>query len=68
MRRQRNDDDAACVHCDTHTGTDDADNWNAAGIRAFVWGNVDGRGDDIFRLTGTRDLVNEFDPGVGPHS
>ena len=51
---------------DVVTGTD-ADNWSTAEFRAFVWGNADGRGDDIFRLIGTRDLVNEFDPDVGPH-
>ena len=45
----------------------DADTWSTAEFRAFVWGNADGRGDAIFRLTGTRDLVNEFDPGVGSH-
>ena len=48
------------------SGTD-ADNWSTAEFRAFVWDNADGRGDDIFRLIGTRDLVNEFDPDVGPH-
>ena len=51
---------------DVVAGTD-ADNWSTAEFRAFVWGNADGRGDDIFRLIGTRDLVNEFDPDVGPH-
>ena len=45
----------------------DVDNWSTAEFRAFVLGNADGRGDDIFRLIGTRDLVNEFDPDVGPH-
>ena len=51
---------------DVVAGTD-ADNWSTAEFRAFVWGDADGRGDDIFRLIGTRDLVNEFDPDVGPH-
>ena len=51
---------------DVVAGTD-ADNWSTAEFRAFVWGNADGRGDDIFQLIGTRDLVNEFDPDVGPH-
>ena len=50
---------------DVVAGTD-ADNWSTAEFRAFVWGNADGRGDDIFRLIGTRDLVNEFDPDIGP--
>ena len=45
----------------------DADNWSTAEFWAFVWGNADGRGDDMFRLTGTRDLVNALDPGVGLH-
>ena len=53
------------MHCIV-AGTD-VDNWSTAEFRAFVWGNADGRGDYIFRLIGTRDLVNEFDPDVGPH-
>ena len=51
---------------DVVAGTD-ADNWNTAKFRAFVWGDADGRANDILRLTGTRDLVNEFDLDVGPH-
>ena len=40
----------------------DAGNWSSAEFRSFVWGNADGRGDNLFRLIGTLDLVNEFDP------
>ena len=40
----------------------DAGNWGSAEFRSFVWGNADGRGDNLFRLIGTLDLVNEFSP------
>ena len=33
-------------------------------FRTFVWNNADRRGEDLFQLIGTRDLVNEFDPAV----
>ena len=38
------------------------DNWDSIEFRTFVWDNADGRGEELFELTGTRDLVSQFDP------
>ena len=56
FRRSWSDGDTDVV------AVDYIDNWDSIEFRAFVWDNADGRGEELFELTGTRDLVSQFDP------